>query len=193
MTSTLGAVAELPEDFRPLRRAEYERLVDAGVYEGQRVELLGGVLLTVTPQNEPHADAIRFLTRCVARAVPDEMEVGVQTPLAVDDISLPEPDLSVLEGARYLDGHPQRALLVIEVADSSLRIDLGEKARRYAAAAIPEYWVVEVPAQRVHVHTGPRPDGSWDGIQTVTAGVLRPATVPAVAVDLDELFRTGPA
>lgn len=189
MTSTLGAVAELPEEFRPLRRAEYECLVDAGVYEGQRVELLGGVLIEVTPQNEPHADAIRFLTRMFARSLGEDVELGVQTPLGVDDISLPEPDLSLLPRGRYHDAHPERALVVVEVAVSSLRLDLGEKARRYAAAGMPEYWVVEPVGRRVHVHTDPQPDGSWGSLEVVERGMLSPTLLPQVVVDLDDLFR----
>lgn len=189
MRSTLGAVAELPDEFRPLRRAEYERLVEAGVYEGQRVELLGGVLVEVAPQSEPHSDAIRFLNRVFGRSLGEDVELGVQTPLGVDDISLPEPDLSVLPAGRYRQAHPERALLVVEVAVSSLRIDLGEKARRYAAAGFPEYWVIEPIARRVHVHTDPRPDGSWGRTEVVEQGLLRPALLEQVAVDLDDLFR----
>jgi len=95
----------------------------------------------------------------------------------------------VLPAGRYRQAHPERALLVVEVAVSSLRIDLGEKARRYAAAGFPEYWVIEPIARRVHVHTDPRPDGSWGRIEVVEQGLLRPALLEQVAVDLDDLFR----
>ena len=188
VTSALGAVAELPDEFRPLRRVEFERLVTDGVYEGQPVELLGGVLLEMTPQREPHAHAVRYLTRVLVRALGDDYEVGTHTPLGVDDVSLPEPDVAVLPNGPYLDAHPDHALLVVEVAHSSQRLDLGEKARRYAAAGFPEYWVVDVVAGRVHIHTDPAPDGTWGGIAVVDAGVLRPTVLPQVEVELDELL-----
>ncbi|WP_370324388.1 Uma2 family endonuclease [Euzebya sp.] len=186
-TVTTAPTAELPDAFRPLHRREFQALVDQGLFEGTHVELVGGVLVEMSPQGGRHSDMIRWLTKLLVRAVGDRYDIGVQTPLAVDDLTLPEPDLQVIPAGRYLDDHPSQALLVIEVASSSGAFDLGEKARRYAGADYPEYWVVDIPDRRVHVHT--RPEGErWRSIDEITGGVLMSSAVPSVVVDLDELF-----
>ncbi|WP_331334038.1 Uma2 family endonuclease [Euzebya tangerina] len=182
------ALADLPEDaFRPLRRVEFQAMVDQGLFEGTNVELVGGVLVEMSQQGQPHSQLIRLLTRLIVRSVGDDYEVGIQTPLAVDEISLPEPDLQVLPAGPYWDAHPEQALLVIEVSNSSLRFDLGEKARRYAASGYPEYWVVDVEGRQIHVHRQPSNEG-WRSVEIVSSGVLRSSAVPAVVVRVDELF-----
>jgi Uma2 family endonuclease len=85
--------------------------------------------------------------------------VLVQLPLAAGEYSEPEPDIAVVPIDEPRDRHPQRALHVIEVADSTVRLDLGRKARIYAAAGVPVYWVIDLPGDVVHVHTDPTPDG----------------------------------
>lgn len=191
MTVTFpAAFADLPDRaFRPLRRVEFQNLVDQGLFEDTHVELVGGVLVEMSPQGKRHSQVIRTLTRLLVMAVGDEYDVGVQTPLAVDDISLPEPDLQVLPVGPYWAAHPDRALLVIEVSYSSLRFDLGEKARRYAAAGYLEYWVVDVVSRTVHVHTGPS-DNGWDRLVIRGDGDLQSSAVPTVSVNLDGLFPT---
>lgn len=182
------APSELPAEFRPLRREEYDRLVDLGVFEGTRVQLLGGLLVEMTPQKDPHFQLVVDLNMILAGQVVGRHTVSMQGPLQVDDISEPEPDLAILPLPRYRGvGKTGEALLVIEVAESSLRLDLGEKARRYAAAGYPEYWVID--AARVLIrHTKPSPDGVWGRVERLTAGVLAPVAVEEVTVDLDDLF-----
>jgi Uma2 family endonuclease len=81
--------------------------------------------------------------------------VRMQLPLAAGEHSEPEPDLAVVPPDEPRDRHPARALLVIEVSDETVRLDLGRKARIYAAAGVPKYWVVDVGRDVVHVHTDP--------------------------------------
>ncbi|MGI9016139.1 MAG: Uma2 family endonuclease [Euzebya sp.] len=185
-------LSELPSDaFRPLRRAEFQALVDTGTFDGTHVELVGGVLVEMGPQGEQHSETIRRLTKLLVHAVGDDYDIGVQTPLAVDDITLPEPDLQVLPAGPYWTEHPDRALLVIEVSRSSLRFDLGVKARRYAAADYTEYWVVDLDDQQIHVHTGPSADG-WSRVDVITDGVLASSAVPSIRVPLARLFAERP-
>ena len=87
--------------------------------------------------------------------------VAAQVPLALSDFSEPEPDVTVVDrAARDSEQHPTTAHLVVEVAESSLRTDLGHKPRLYAAAGVPQYWVVDLRADEVVVHTEPAPAGS---------------------------------
>ena len=143
-------------------RAEYDRAVAAGFFgPDDRLELIDELLLTTTPQGSRHA-AIVDQAGDVLRAVFGAgFRVRLQCPLAAGDDSEPEPDLAVVPGrARdYLDAHPTSALLVVEVADDSLRRDRGIKQRLYARHGIPEYWVIALPDSRLEIHRDPTPDG----------------------------------
>src|ERR1700674_406937 len=120
---TTAPVPARGDKIRPLRRGEYDCLVRAGSFEGERLELLYGRLVTMSPQGERHAFSITRLTEILVRGLAGRAQVRVQLPFAASDISEPEPDLAVVVPGDYLDGHPRRALLVIEVAQASLEED----------------------------------------------------------------------
>ena len=183
----LAPATELPDEFRPLHRDEYDRLVELGVFEGTRVQLLGGVLIEMSPQKDTHHITVVRLNMALTPQVVGRHSVSVQGPLLVDDVSEPEPDLTIL-GDPTPKTKSRDALLVIEVADSSLRVDLGEKARRYAAAGYPEYWVIDVTARVLIRHLDPQPDGTWSRIDRLADGVVEPVAVDDVRVDLAELL-----
>ena len=143
--------------WRGMTRVQYDALVDTGLLEGEPVELLEGVLVEVSPQGAEHVDAITLLNRWLVPRLPDPWLLRVQAPLAATDRSEPEPDLAVAQ--RTVGHHPSTAALAIEVAVSSHRTNLLVKARIYAAAAVTEYWVIDVPAREVVVHTEPGPSG----------------------------------
>jgi Uma2 family endonuclease len=138
------------EQIRPLRRVEYDQLVDAGAFGDERVELLYGRLIQMSPQGTHHSYAIRRLNKLLVEATSGRAHVQVQLPLAVSDVSEPEPDISVVPLGDYLDHHPKRAMLVIEVSDTS--VDRSLKARLYAEAGVTEYWIVNLIDQVVEVH-----------------------------------------
>jgi Uma2 family endonuclease len=143
---------------RPLRRSEYDRLVALGLFEDERLELLDGRLVLMSPQGHAHAFSVRKLNTFLVPQLAGRAEVQVQGPIAASDDSEPEPDLAVVEPGDYLDDHPRSAHLVIEVADSSRPTDLGTKARLYAAMSVPEYWVVDVSRGEIVVHRDPADD-----------------------------------
>src|ERR1041384_5574031 len=103
---------------RPLRRAEYERMIDAGLFRDERVELIEGVIVEMSRQISPHAAAIQMLTQLLMPHLVGRAGVRVQLPLVAGDDSLPEPDLTLVEPRYFRDAHPDRAFLVIEVADA---------------------------------------------------------------------------
>jgi Uma2 family endonuclease len=161
------AVAREPELLpRPLTREQFDVLVGAGAYDDQRVELIEGVVVDMAPQGPEHGFWIGRLTTelavRLAGAFGRAYEVRPQVPLAATGHSEPEPDLYVIDRTDSRpDVHPSRAHLVVEVAQSSRRTDLGIKARIYAAAAVPRYWVVDLADRVVVVHTDPVPgDGT---------------------------------
>lgn len=151
----LNAAAIAPETIRRLTRAEYDRMVEIGLLEGERVELLEGFIVTMSPQGTAHADAIRRLNMLLVRMLADVALVQVQLPLAVSDDSEPAPDLSDIPFGDYTRDHPHHALLVIEVANSSLNKDRLTKGALYAAAGVPEYWVINLVEHVIEVHTDP--------------------------------------
>jgi Uma2 family endonuclease len=148
-----------PKSIRPLRRSEYDRLVAMGAFAEERLELLEGTIVAMSPQGTAHAYCVRRLTGLLVRALGDRAVVQVQGPLAASDESEPEPDVVVLEPGDYLDDHPRSAHLVIEVADTSRGKDLHVKARLYAQMSIPDYWVFDLERRELVIHrrpSGPR-------------------------------------
>ena len=114
--------------------------------------------------------------------------VRVQLPLALSDDSEPEPDLAVVPPGSYRDGHPRRALLVIEVADSPLRKDRREKGALYAEAGVPEYWIVDTTGERVEVHSE-IVDGVYGRVMPHGRGsVIAALALPELRVAVDEIF-----
>jgi Uma2 family endonuclease len=148
-----------PEKVRPLRRAEYDRLVMLGMLRGENVELLYGRLVRMSPQGQPHVFSVTRLNKLLVRALGDRAEVRVQAPFGASDVSEPEPDIAIVANGDYLDEHPRRAHLLIEVSDSSLQDDRRLKGPLYAAAGVPEYWIVDLVAGAVEVHREPGRDG----------------------------------
>jgi Uma2 family endonuclease len=176
---------------RRWRRAEYERLVDLGVFAGEHLELLEGVLVVREPQGSPHA----AITAQVARVLSAKFGAGwhtrVHSPLALGEHSEPEPDVAVVAGdpGDYFDAHPSTAALVVEVADSSLRLDRRFKAAVYAEAGLREYWIVNLVDRAVEVHRAPQPaDDPADGWTYRSVAILRrPATVAPLAAPAAEV------
>jgi Uma2 family endonuclease len=182
---TIEHPEELP--IRPLRRREYELLAEAGAFENEKVELLYGRIVQMSPQGTEHAFSITRLTKVLILALGDQATVRPQLPFAASEYSMPEPDLAVVAELRA-DAHPERALLVIEVAFSSLRIDRRIKARLYAETGIPEYWVVDVAHGEVIVHTVPSESGYRRIEHVGREAVLVPVELPMVKVRVADVL-----
>jgi Uma2 family endonuclease len=183
--------ALLLETPRRLSVEEYHRMIEAGILgEDERVELLEGVIVAMTPQQPPHARRIEWLAHFLARRLGDHFRVRSQLPLSLGESSEPEPDVAVVRaGSGSEERHPATALLVIEVADTSLRKDRA-KASLYARAGVPEYWIVNVKDRVVEVFLEPEPEaGRYGRARTFTvAETLACETLPEVAFPVAELF-----
>ena len=139
-------------------RAEYERMADAGVFEPEaRLELIDGQILTMPPQSTRHFTAIRLAERALGAAFGDGFDIRSQGPLAIDGRSEPEPDIAVVTGSPrdYAHAHPSTALLILEVAESSLGFDRVAKKRLYARNGIPEYWILDLTKEVLEVYREP--------------------------------------
>lgn len=169
-------VAE-PTTYR-LDAERYARIVESGALEGQRVELIDGIIVEMSPQSPAHALIIQRLTRHLANAATAALRV--QLPLATASDSVPEPDLALDSAPESATHHPTSAVLVVEVAHSSQTLDSGRKAQLYAAAGVPVYWVVDLTARAVELRTDPAP-GGYRTLRTLGADDTLPSPCEGVA------------
>jgi Uma2 family endonuclease len=147
-------------DAPPFRftRAMYDQMVEAGILEDQRVEFIDGEILQMSPIHNPHVTACSLLTQLLYGAFGPGAYIRVQAPLAFHN-SEPQPDIAVIAGSpRDYTYHPATALLVVEIADSSLRFDRKIKNSLYASARIPEYWILNLRENQLEVHRSPKRD-----------------------------------
>ena len=129
--------------------AEYYQLAQVGILKDtDRVELINGEIITMSPINSPHGGMVNRLTRLFFKLLNDQVTITVQNPITLDNYSEPEPDLVIakFDEDDYEKKHPQPAdiLLVIEVADSTLEKDRSTKCPLYAKTGIEEYWIVDL-------------------------------------------------
>ncbi len=177
-----------PAAVRPLRRVEYERLVQAGCFDDERVELLDGMVVRMSAKGPTHDAVIQRLTEMLVLRLAGRAAVRIQSAFAATDSSEPEPDVAVVPPGDYDEGHPTEAWLIIEVADSSLVRDRG-KARLYAEAEVAEYWLVDIPHRLVEVHTDVV-DGAYTRVAPYRAGDSIPMRRFAdVTVEVSRILR----
>jgi Uma2 family endonuclease len=175
---------------------QYFRLAEKGIIDpDERVELLEGLIVAMSPHSPRHASATTRVYETLRRAVAGRAVIRVQLPLVCGTHSAPEPDIAVVSGtpADYDLEHPQAALLVVEIADSSLLEDRLTKAHIYAAASVPEYWIVNLRADLVEVFR--TPDSTRGGYQERRAAErgdeLDLLTFPQARVSVTELLPRG--
>lgn len=144
--------------------SEFYQMADAGIFsEDDRVELLAGEIVEMSPIGSRHASCVDRLARSLHQQAGSSLIVRTQSPIRLDDHSEPQPDVAVIRFREdfYRDAHPGPAdvLLIVEVADTSADVDRGVKVPLYARAAIPEVWVVDLGSRHVDVYQEPHRDG----------------------------------
>ena len=175
---------------------EFARMGEAGIFtEDDRVELIDGEIWEMTAIGPLHAEIVDRLNELLVTRLAGTARVRVQNPLRVSRRTEPQPDLVVARRSRsYADSHPEPGdiLLVIEVADSSLRYDRVKKIPRYGEAGIPETWLVDLAAHTVTVYTDPGPTGYARERVQRPGDVITAAGVPAFDLPVGELFASIP-
>ncbi|MEL6864090.1 MAG: Uma2 family endonuclease [Bacteroidota bacterium] len=139
---------------------QYQKMAEIGILEPEeRLELLKGYIIEMTPINSEHAGIVNFLTRELNRQLYKKAIICSQNPISLDEYNQPAPDIAIAHFREddYRHAHPtaKDIWLVIEVADSSLEKDRQVKTELYAAAGIAEYWIVNIPAQQVECFSQP--------------------------------------
>jgi Uma2 family endonuclease len=176
----------------------YEQAAGAGVFGDEpRVELLDGEVYQVSPMRPGHAAACRAIYDLISPAIDRaRWTLGSQQPVLVDPRSEPEPDLWVAVGprARYVHRHPVAAdlALVVEVSDTSLRVDRAVKVPMYARAGVPEVWIVSLPERVVHAHTRPEPTaGRYGTVRTSAPDATLTAEALGLHLAVDAMLPAG--
>ena len=191
----MGQILERP--LAPTRRRldvdTYYRMAETGILsDPHRIELIDGEIIDMPAIGSPHAAITNRLARLFTRALSDEVAlVSVQSPLRLDAYNEPEPDLMLLRPRPdgYRAGHPGAAdvLLLIEVSESSLAYDRGAKLALYAKFGVPEVWIVDLFGAAVEVCREPK-EGAYASRERLTGGLLAPALVPGVTIDVARLL-----
>ena len=178
-----------PERLVKLRRSQFEQMIERGLFrDDDRIQLLEGVLVQMSPQGDAHAREIVKLTNALARRIGDRADIAPQVPFRAGDYSRPEPDLAIWPLAEDGAPPPERPYLVIEVALSSLRDDRLVMAPIYAAAGVPEYWIVNLVDAVIERHTEPAGD-RYTRIEPLRPGqTVRLVALPDVALPVSDLL-----
>ena len=181
-----------PGGLRGLRRVEYDELVKLGSFDDERVELLRGQLVTMSPENWDHAEIGLWLFKRLVRTFGDDaFEMRHTSPFVANDDSEPEPDVFVGPSAPVGRGsHPAVALWLVEVSNTSIRKDRRIKRALYAEIGVPEYWIIDITrgAPIVEVYTHPQPGGYAVMTMHRDGDVVRPLHVP-IDIAISEMPR----
>jgi Uma2 family endonuclease len=178
-------------------RAEFDRAAEMGLFgPEERLELVAGRIYVEASISPQHATAIQLCSEAMRRMFASGHDVRIRMPLALGEYDKPDPDVAVVAGS-YLDyeeEHPTTAVLVIEVADTTVSFDRTTKAQLYARAAIQEYWVVNLKSRLLEVHREPvaseEPGGSrYKRITKHTESeTVTPLGAPGAAVLISDLL-----
>ncbi len=172
-------------------RDDYERLAQHGFLKSdERLELIDGIIYTNPPQSPRHATGIQVLQEILRSVFPDKHQVRTLLPLALGAYSQPAPDVAVVSGSwrDYPDTHPTTAVLIVEVSDSSSFHDRERKGGAYARAGIPEYWLLDVVAERLEVYRSPG-EGSYQTRLLLKAGdMVTPLASPGTVITVVDLL-----
>jgi Uma2 family endonuclease len=178
---------------RSLTSAEYYQMMESGIIrEGEKVELILGQIFTMAAKGTRHTVATSRLLKNLLMLIEDRATVRCQDPISLPNHSEPEPDIVIarLRSDDYVNSHPAPAdiILVIEVADSSIKFDRDTKAPLYAAAGISEYWIVNLIDNRLEIYR--QPEGSiYASIQIVTPPQsINLPQFPEIVVHTSDLF-----
>jgi Uma2 family endonuclease len=172
---------------------EYYRMADAGILtEDDRVELIEGEIIEMSPIGSRHAGCVKRLNTLLGQQSGQSAIVSVQDPISIDDFSEPEPDVALLKPREdfYSESHPTASdvLLVVEVADTSVEYDRSVKLPLYARAGIGEMWLVNLPQEIIEIYRQPL-DDTYREIRLVKRGEsLVAQALPNLMLDADSIL-----
>jgi Uma2 family endonuclease len=193
----MNLVADKPTKPRVKRwtKREYNDLVEKGAFQGQRVYLFRGEFIEMPPMGGPHAKCVMKVANWLYPNFRPQHDIRIQMPFEAPGESMPEPDAAVVTiDALQRSPHPNAALLIIEVSDSSIYLD-HDKAFEYAAAGVPDYWIIDLNGRQIEVYRQPVKDDAaplgfrYASHHVVAIGEsLSPVAQPAAKILVSELL-----
>ena len=172
---------------------DYYRMLAAGIlHEDDHVELVDGEIREMSAIDAVHAANVKRLNHLLSLRLAQRFVIGVQDPIRLNEFNEPEPDLSVLRWHDdYYEQHhptPEDTLLVIEVANSSLVYDRREKLPRYAAAGIPQVWLLDLASRSLEQYANPE-HGQYQLRKVLHQGMsVEATTIPELVLTVDQIF-----
>jgi Uma2 family endonuclease len=175
---------------------EYYTMAETGLFAGQRVELLDGEIIEMSPQGEPHIRAASLADSALRLAFGPIYWLRLHAPLHLGGDNEPEPDLAVLRGTPNDVGDPlQAVVLIVEVSDSSLTYDRTRKAGYYARAGIADYWIINLIERQLEIRRHPVSDPAQpEGFRYADVTILAendsatPLALPEARIDVRDLL-----
>jgi Uma2 family endonuclease len=171
---------------------DYYKMIDLGILDNsEKAEIIDGELIKKMTIGDRHAAVVNFLNRFFSRNLPETVLVSVQNPLRLTDYDEPEPDIVLTDLTKY-DGkrhpRPTETILVVEVSDSTLRYDRDTKLPLYAAAEIPEVWIVNLQNEIIEVHQQPSV-GIYQFAKIFKRGeMVKSSVLPKLSIEVDSLL-----
>ena len=196
MTTMTDTAVATPPQTLPVRRRftvdEYFALAEAGIlHEDDRVELIDGEIIVMSPINDPHRKSVNWLSLLLIEAFRRRAMVQVQSTIRLNDATAPEPDIAVIRFRSINDPvtvTPEEIYFLVEVADSSLGFDRESKLPRYAAAGLPEVWVANLVNRQVEVPSNPV-GGAYRNVLIVhTGATVSPQAFPDVTLAINDFL-----
>ena len=181
-------------DLRLLTVQEYHRMAEIGIFdEDERVELLAGQIVKMAAKGTAHGAAVKRTEKLLENRLRNRVLVRLQNPVRLNNYSEPEPDIAVVvpDPLYYEDHHPtpSEVYLIIEVADTTLRTDLGIKATLYAQSGIADYWVLDVNNRQLNVFREPSQDGYQSRVILGDDESISPLQFPNFSFMVGEMLR----
>ncbi|MFK0731139.1 MAG: Uma2 family endonuclease [Gloeotrichia echinulata HAB0833] len=172
---------------------EYHRMAEAGIFGGdERVELLAGKIIWMSAKGTAHRSAVARTDRLLQNSLRNLALICVQDPVKLNERSEPEPDIAVVkvDPLDYADHHPTpgEIYLIIEVADSSLKVDCETKAQAYSQAGIRDYWVLDVVNRQLHIFREPTEDGYQNEMILGENGTISPLQFPDLQIAIFDML-----
>ncbi len=172
---------------------DYYAMAEAGIlHEGDRVELIEGEIIEMSPINAPHAGQVNRLNRLFSSRLGERVLLGVQNPVRLSEYSEPQPDVAWLRPRDdfFTHSHPtaEEVLLLVEVSDSTVDYDREVKAPLYARSGMSEMWLVNLPAGQLEVYRDPGPQGYKTRLVLKSGETVAPLAFPDVTFRVDEIL-----
>ena len=173
--------------------ADYHRMIASGLLAGRRVELIDGKIVDMAPELPIHRATYRRGVKYLEALLKEKSVVFSAAPVSLPTDGEPEPDICVVvpPESRYDHRHPgpEDVYLLIEVSNSTLAYDLGEKARIYARDSIQDYWVIDIKGKQLWIHREPTEEG-YQSVVALSTGRISPIKLPKIVVEVERLLHS---